>query len=201
MKNIGSYEVAVREIRSKDKREALHYWKDLLRGFDTISEIPSFGNIPEAERCKVSELAIDVDEDITARLVQLCRSEQTTVNIGAQLAWGMVLHTFSRSEDVVFAKVVSGRDNTIENVSRTIGLFINTVPVRMTFSGKTTAREMLHILQEQSIESSKYDFCSLSEIQSQSELGGNLFQTVFSFQNYIQGQQQKKRSFKLKVPL
>ena len=200
---IGAYEAAVREIRNKDKREGLRYWKNLLDGFSTRTEIPSFGEVPEAERCAVSELGIEIDADVTCRFADLCRSEETTVNVGVQLAWGMVLHTYSRSEDVVFAKVVSGRDNTTEDVSRTIGLFINTVPVRMTITKESTAREMLRALQDQSAKSSEYDYCSLAEIQAQSELGSLLFQTVLSFQNYGSGRPEadaapKKRSFRVK---
>ena len=201
---IGAYEAAVREIRNKDKREALKYWKNLLEGFDTRTEIPSFGEVPEAERSAVSEIGIDIDADATGRFADLCRSEETTVGIGAQLAWGMVLHTYSRSEDVVFAKVVSGRDNTTEDVGQTIGLFINTVPVRMTLTAQSTAREMLRALQAQSVQSSEYDSCSLAEIQAQSALGSRLFQTVFSFQNYGSGSRaaaeapKKKRSFRVK---
>ena len=201
---IGAYEAAVREIRNKDKREGLKYWKDLLSGFSTRTEIPSFGEVPQAERSAVSELGIDIDTDATLRFADLCRAEDTTISIGTQLAWGMVLHTFSRSEDVVFAKVVSGRDNTAEDVNRTIGLFINTVPVRMTITAKSTAREMLRFLQEQSVKSSEYDYCSLAEIQAQSELGSRLFQTVLSFQNFGSGSAEaaeapkKKRSFRVK---
>lgn len=207
MKNenrIGAYEAAVREIRNKDKREGLKYWKDLLEGFDTGTEIPSFGEVPKEERCKVSELGIDIDADITRRFTDLCKAEETTTGIGVQLAWGMVLSTYSRSEDIVFAKVVSGRDNTTEDVNRTIGLFINTVPVRMTINEKSTGRQALKMLQEQSVRSSEYDYCSLSEIQAQSELGNRLFQTVLTFQNYGSGSTKdseaphKKRSFRIK---
>ena len=201
---IGTYEAAVREIRNKDKREALKYWKNLLSGFEIRTEIPSFGEVPKEERSKVTELGIDIDAELTKSFTDLCRSEETTVNIGVQLAWGMVLSTYSRSEDIVFAKVVSGRDNTSEDVNRTIGLFINTIPVRMTITEKSTAREMLRVLQDQSVKSSEYDYCSLEEIQAQSELGNRLFQTVLSFQNYASGSKEeveapkKKRSFKVK---
>ena len=200
---IGTYEAAVREIGNKDKRQALKYWKDLLEGFDTRTEIPSFGEVPKDEQSKDSELGTDIDSDVTAAFLGLCKSEETTVSIGAQLGWGMVLHTYSRSEDVVFAKVVSGRDNTTRDVNSTIGLFINTVPVRMTITDKSTARQMLHELQEQSVKSSEYDYCALSEIQAQTPLGSNLFQTVMSFQNFGSGagetaSPQKKRSFRIK---
>nr|MCR4761974.1 amino acid adenylation domain-containing protein [Lachnospiraceae bacterium] len=202
--HVGAYEAAVREIRTKDKREGLRYWKNLLAGFEVRTEIPSFGEVHVEERSAVSELGIDIDSEVTERFASLCRSEDATISIGAQLAWGMVLATYARSGDVVFAKVVSGRDHTTEKVDRTIGLFINTVPVRMTVTDESTGREALRALQDQSVRSSEYDYCSLAEIQAQSELGNRLFQTVFSFQNYGSGSKEeaeapkKRRSFTIK---
>lgn len=201
--SIGTYEAAVREIRNKDKREGLKYWKELLDGFDTRTEITSFGEVPVEEQSNETELGIDVDAEVTRKFTELCRSEDTTTGIGVQLVWGMILCTYSRSEDVVFAKVVSGRDNTKEDVNRTIGLFINTVPVRMMITDKSTPREILKSLQEQSVKSSEYDYCALSEIQSVSELGNRLFQTVLTFQNYAdttshKAENPKRRSFKIK---
>ena len=146
-------------------------------------------------------MQIAIDAEQTARLTALCQQEQATLSNAIELAWGLVLQTYSRTDDAVFAKVVSGRDNTKTDVNEVVGLFINSVPVRVKTTKESTARQMLRTLQQQAAESSAYDFCPLAEIQQQTELGRELLQSVIAFENYGGGSdnQAPQRSFELNV--
>ena len=84
----------------------------------------------------------------------------------------------------MFAKVVSGRDNTRVKTEDVVGLFINSVPVRVRIDQNTTAMTALRALQEQAAKSNAYDYCPLSEIEKQSSPGNDLLQTVLAFENY-----------------
>ncbi|MBQ7477703.1 MAG: amino acid adenylation domain-containing protein, partial [Selenomonadaceae bacterium] len=183
----GVYERAVREILQQDKEQGLAYWRGLLGGYETKAEISSYGEVPEEERAAEDECSISLDEDTTERLVDLCRKAGATPGNGVELLWGLVLSVCSRAEDVVFAKVVSGRDHTETDVNDLVGLLINSVPVRLKLEKTTTAQEALAALQEQTAESNRYDYCPLTSIQQQTELGVNLFQTVLGFENYNSG--------------
>lgn len=185
--NDGRYESAVREILTKDKNKALDYWRGLLEGYATRAGIPSWGEVPAAEQSAEDWLSIQLDAATTRRLKKLCQQEQATLGNAVELAWGLVLQTCSRTDDAVFVKVVSGRDNTGTDVSDIAGLFINSVPVRVRTGKDSTARQMLHTLQQQAAESNACDFCALSEIQQMSETGDSLFQTVTVFENYDSG--------------
>ena len=183
----GKYEKAVREIISKDKAEGLSYWRNLLDGYETKTEIPSLGDVPLSHQSKKDSVLTTIDKDITDRFLALCNSEGATISNGIELCWGLVLQTYSRTDDSVFAKVVSGRDNTSVDVNNLVGLFINSVPVRVKIEPDTTTRQMLRNLQKQAAQSNKYDFCPLAEIQQQSELGSDLFQNIIAFENYDSG--------------
>ena len=183
----GRYEAAVREILKKDMAAGLEYWKELLDGYETRAAIPSWGKVPEEMRSKEEDIFVAIDPEVTAGFEQACRKAGATINTGVELAWGMVLGTCSRQNDVVFARVVSGRDNTRVRTDDLVGLFINSVPVRIRIEKNTTAAEALKALQEQAAKSNGYDFCALSEIQKQSSLGTDLLQTVFAFENYSSG--------------
>ena len=183
----GKYEKAVRELLAKDKKEGLAYWRELLSGYETKAEIPSFGEVPLNEQSKNDAVLTTIDKEITDRFNALCSSEGATISNGIELAWGLVLQTYSRTDDAVFAKVVSGRDNTATDVNDLVGLFINSVPVRVKTGAETTVRQLLRELQAQAANSNKYDFCALSEIQQQTELGSDLFQNIIAFENYDSG--------------
>ena len=101
-----------------------------------------------------------------------------------ELGWGLVLQSFCRTDDAVFLRVVSGRDSSDGDNSQLVGLFINSVPVRVHTSGTDTVVHSLQALQKQSAQSAAYDFCPLSEILSQSELGSSLYQSIVAFENY-----------------
>ena len=180
----GAYESAVREILRKDKKKGLKYWTKLLDDYNTKTEIPHYGTIPMEKRSASEEVTIKIDADVTGAFNSLCKESMATISNGAELAWGLVLQTYSRTDDSVFVKVVSGRDNTDNDVSSVVGLFINSIPVRVKVDETKTARMMLEELSRQSAESNAYDFCPLSEIEQCSELGRDLFQTVFAFENY-----------------
>ncbi|NFB85053.1 hypothetical protein EXN63_20305, partial [Clostridium botulinum] len=48
-----------------------------------------------------------------------------------QAVWGILLQRYNNIDDVVFGTVVSGRNANIEGIDRMVGLFINTIPVRI----------------------------------------------------------------------
>ncbi|MBV2240845.1 hypothetical protein KQR57_10590 [Bacillus inaquosorum] len=58
------------------------------------------------------------------------------------------MQKYNRSRDVVFGSVVSGRPAGIPNVETMIGLFINTIPVRIRCEAGTTFTELMKEAQE-----------------------------------------------------
>ena len=177
----GLYEQFVRQLRQKDKKAALAYWRSLLDGYETRAAIPAANN---GGTGKQSIIAQTLDLNTMTALQKVCTLAQVTMNTIVELAWGLVLQTFCRTQDAVFAKVVSGRNNDTINVDNLVGLFINSVPVRVQAADDLTVRSALQALHAQAAETAAYDFCSLSDIQTQSPLGANLFQSILAFENY-----------------
>ena len=180
----GRYERYIHSIRQKDVNAGLDYWHHLLSGYTTQAVIPYSGLIPADQRSPENETGIKLEGAAMHKLVALAASEQITMNTLVELAWGIVLNIYNRQDDVVFVKVVSGRDSIDESVEDVVGLFINSIPVRVSLKNGQTVRQALHELQSQAAESKKWDFCPLSQIQQQSELGAQLFQSIFAYENY-----------------
>ncbi len=178
----GRYEAFVRQLLRRDRKTGLAYWKALLDGYDTRAAIPSFSQPAETQASPI--LRHTLDTTLTASLSRLAAQAGVTLNTVVELGWGLVLRVYCRTEDVVFARVVSGRDNGDEDNSDLVGLFINTVPVRVHAAASSTVTQALKALQEQSAQSAAYDFCPLTEIQAQSKLGSSLFQSIVAFENY-----------------
>ena len=64
--------------------------------------------------------------------MKLARACQTTVNVIVQAAWSLLLSRYSGESQVMFGVTVSGRPAQLKGVDEMVGLFINTVPMKVT---------------------------------------------------------------------
>ena len=70
----------------------------------------------------------------TAAVESFVRQHQLTMNNLVQATWGLLLSRYSEEPDVVFGATVSGRPPSLVGVESMVGLFINTLPVRVQIS-------------------------------------------------------------------
>ena len=176
----GRYEEAVRNMLAMDKKTSMRYWRDLIGDYSAKAIIPyDSDNVTESSD---EVQSIVLSPEFQGRLKAVGSTYGVTFNTLVELAWGLVLHTYNRNHDAVFGKVVSGRNH--GDVTDLVGLFINTVPVRVRTDNDTTVVEALQALQQQASDTTQHDYCALSEIQQLSELGNDLFQSNITFENY-----------------
>ncbi|MCI4139867.1 condensation domain-containing protein, partial [Bacillus vallismortis] len=79
---------------------------------------------------------------------------------------------------------VSGRPSAIPNVETMIGLFINTIPVRIQCEAGTTFAELMKRTQERAVASQKYETYPLYDIQALTTQKQNLITHLMIFENY-----------------
>ncbi|PWV46106.1 non-ribosomal peptide synthetase [Chitinophaga sp. S165] len=181
--DVTSYREYIRWLRSVDHREAMDYWKGYLDGYDTAAVLPfPQPGIREAGPVEQEERLVFSKND-TARIKAFCSSNKITENSFMQTVWGILLSKYNNTRDVVYGGVVSGRPAELTGVEEMIGLFINTVPVRINYEEGTTAADLLRQVQRNNINSLPYHHVQLAEIQAQSKLGNNLVGHLFTFQN------------------
>lgn len=197
---IPQYKNYVEWLERQDEEEAIQYFKRLLEGYEGNSEIESMFNINN-NKSQGEECIYTLDEDVYLQVKNLSKKFNVTVSMIFELAWGILLRSFINSDDVVFGKVVSGRNANIQNIEKAIGLFINTIPVRIMFNGKNSIVDLLNKLKKQGIESGKYDYISLSDIQNKTGIGRNLVRTLYVFENYYVDKRMEKPVEGLKVSI
>lgn len=112
-----------------------------------------------------------------------------TVNTLIQTVWGVLLQKYNNSSDVVFGSVVSGRPGDIPGVEHMIGLFINTIPVRVQSEEGEAFNELMKRTQQQALASNAYDAFPLYEIQALTEQKQDLINHIMIFENYPVEQQ------------
>ncbi|RZS43122.1 non-ribosomal peptide synthase protein (TIGR01720 family)/amino acid adenylation domain-containing protein [Herbihabitans rhizosphaerae] len=103
------------------------------------------------------------------------------VSAAVHSAWAVTLGGILGTDDVVFGSTVSGRDAPVPGIEDMVGLFINTIPVRVRWTGKTTARDLIDSVTEHQTAVLEHQHVSLTRIGRQANTSGALFDTLVVF--------------------
>ncbi|WP_285761098.1 non-ribosomal peptide synthetase, partial [Nocardiopsis ansamitocini] len=177
----------LRWLGEQDQEAGLAYWRDALAGFDTPVALP-YDRAPEDVRAARSSLRIshDLSADASEAVHGFARRNRLTVNAVVQGAWALLLSAHSGQTDIVFGATTSGRPTDLPNVESTIGIFINTLPVRIRIDPTTTVTHWLHTIQDNQLHSRPHDHISLTAIHNHTDLPADtpLFDSIVVFENY-----------------
>ncbi|HGY55852.1 MAG TPA: amino acid adenylation domain-containing protein [Caldithrix abyssi] len=174
-------------LQKQDMAKAETFWREQLKGFyaPTPLVIKNLA-VPEDAADTYPKIHIKLSENVTARLQDIARSNQLTINTVVQGLWSILLSRYSGEEDVVFGATVSGRPPDLPGVETMPGLFINTLPVRAQMNDSTPVIDLLKNLQASTVAQREYEYTPLAEIQRWSDVPANapLFETLVVFENY-----------------
>ncbi|SDP99076.1 non-ribosomal peptide synthase domain TIGR01720/amino acid adenylation domain-containing protein, partial [Lentzea jiangxiensis] len=170
-------------LAGRDSAEAEAFWREYLAGFDSPTPLPVDRVVREHWAQGRSELALP--RDVTAELVTLAREQRVTLSTVVQAAWAVLLSAYSGEDDVVFGLTVSGRPAELPGVESIVGLFINTLPVRVRVPWETSFTTWLGELQENQVAVQRHEHTPLADIQRVAT--GGLFDSMLVFGNYPQG--------------
>jgi len=182
-------------LEGLDKGRGLSYWREYLSGYESRAGMPRReGKEKEEGRYELLSHELRLDRELTAGVQRVSAELGVTVSTVLQGAWGILLSRYNNTGDVVFGSVVSGRPAEIEGIERMIGLFINTIPVRVRQREGENVGELLQRLQGMAVESLPHHYYPLAEIQSSHELGRDLFDHILIFENFPLTQHLKESS-------
>src|SRR5258708_4779567 len=166
-------------LAAQDREAALAAWQEALAGLEGPTRLAltaPAGTPPET-------IELQLPEAVTSTLTATSRAHGLTLNTVIQGAWAILLGQLTSSRDVVFGSTVSGRPPEIAGIESMVGLFINTLPVRVRMRPEDTARDILERLQEQQSQLLPHQHVALAEIQRVAGLG-ELFDTLVVFESY-----------------
>ncbi|MGW5285435.1 amino acid adenylation domain-containing protein, partial [Rhodococcus pyridinivorans] len=177
-----SYRSYLAWMTAQDTDASLREWTDVLAGVDEPTLLLS-----QAQGKPLEEFAEKVDrslgDDTTAALVDIASRHGVTMNTVVQLAWGVLVGRLTDRRDVVFGATVSGRPPHVHGVEQMIGLFINTLPVRVAIDETGTVAEHLEKLQSQQVRLLDHHYLGLADIQRAAG-PGSVFDTLVVFESF-----------------
>ncbi|MFD0662184.1 condensation domain-containing protein [Thermocatellispora tengchongensis] len=174
------YRDYLRWLAAQDQDAARAAWADALDGLAQPTLLAPGG---AAAATAQEHVTAEVPAAVAEALRELGREHDLTVNTVVQGAWALLLARLIGRDDVVFGATVSGRPADVPGVESMIGLFINTVPVRVAFDPAATVAGTLRRLQDEQARLLAHQHLGLGEIH---RLAGwqRLFDTLVVFENY-----------------
>lgn len=163
------YSQYIEWLEAQDVGAAASYWKDYLLGYDQQTSIPTGKVGVKADGAQFEHILCDLGKDLTGRMEMVAKQHHVTANTLLQTAWGLLLQKYNGSDDAVFGGVVSGRPADIPGIENMVGLFINTIPIRIRSGAEDTFADMIRTNQKQALTSQDYETYPLYEIQALSE--------------------------------
>jgi amino acid adenylation domain-containing protein/non-ribosomal peptide synthase protein (TIGR01720 family) len=176
-------------LTAQNRDEARDYWRALLEGYEKAVDLPRLESASGEVRLALHRFVID--RGLTGRLGEVARRLGVTLNVVVQTAWGVLLQKYNNTRDAVFGTVVSGRPPEIPGIETMVGLFINTVPLRVTAPEGATFADVAKAVQRQIAASRRHEYLPLFEIQSRSTLQSGLLNHIVAFENYPIGERMK----------
>lgn len=178
------YSNYIKWLDEQEHKKAQTYWEEYLRDYEEQVSLSGYNGALAQEKYERKELRFSFGEEIRFGIERIARENNVTLNTIIQTIWGLLLARYNNTDDVVFGTVVSGRPHEITGVESMVGLFINTLPVRMKCNGNQSLSQLLQKVQQAAIESEGYSYYPLVEIQAGTTVKDALFDHIVAFENY-----------------
>ena len=174
-----------RWLAGQDAGRARAFWRDHLDGITEPTPMDLYDAGGAEQGGAVGEVFLDLAGAPLDRLRAAARAAGLTVTTLAHGIWAILLATYAGRRDVVFGSTVAGRPAELPDVVDTLGLFINSIPVRAAVVPDARLRDWLRELQRRLFEVREHAHAALPDIHAQTAVprGTQLFDTIVIAQN------------------
>jgi amino acid adenylation domain-containing protein len=189
-------------LQQQDLSKAEAFWRKTLQGFTapTPLGLDRMHNQASLEKNE-NEQQIKLSQAVSAALEALARQHRLTINTLVQGAWAILLSRYSGEQDVIFGAISSGRPTDLVGVESIVGMFVNTLPMRVYVNPEAELLPWLNRFQAQQAEMRQYEYSPLVKIQRWSEIPANvpLFESIVTLENYPVEPEQWEENRNLKI--
>lgn len=172
-----SYGEYIKYIKTVQHGTGNQFWKKYLEGVRAC-HFPILNKTPTEKLLHSASMSFCR----FPKLQEMCKKMKVTLANVMQAAWALCLRSYTKSEDVCFGNLTSGRDVPVKHVQDTVGAFINMLVCRVKFSPQLTLKEVYQKVQSEYIESLEFQHTSLAQVQHDIAGGAPLFNTAISIQ-------------------
>ncbi|MFT4393892.1 amino acid adenylation domain-containing protein [Gordonia lacunae] len=168
-------------LHARDHDATARAWQETLAGIESptrLTGVPERGATGE-----IGESGLELDSATTEAIAGLGRAHGVTANTSIQVAWALLLSIMTGRSDVVFGNTVSDRPAAIPGIEQMIGLFINTLPVRIRLDPDERVVDLLTRAQSEQAAMLDHRDIGLAELQRVTGVA-DMFDTATVLESY-----------------
>ncbi len=181
---VAQYKKYIQWLDRQKPGEAQRFWKDYLDGYDRKAGFSPVDKGKKPGDYRLREYLWQAPEELSRQLGETVAGLRVTINTFFQAVWGILLQNYNATDDVVFGSVVSVRPPVIPGIESMVGLFVNTVPMRIQTHDGQRFDQLVRNLHKSTSAAKSYEFVPLAETQAHTPLREHLFDHLVSFQNF-----------------
>jgi len=169
----------------QDQEKQKDFWSDYLNDADIQPLFPR-EYVEAGSTTRTGTIPLTLDEEIYNRLHALAREQKITPAVILYTACGLLLQLYSHRDDVVFGTTVSGRTAAIKGIEDVVGLFINTLPLRIKNQSQVTFIHFFKQINSHLAARETYEHTPLVKIKEYCGLDhqATLFDAIVVIENY-----------------
>ncbi|HLR98167.1 MAG TPA: condensation domain-containing protein, partial [Mycolicibacillus parakoreensis] len=173
-------------LGGRDVAASERIWLRHLAGLSEPTRLTAALTSQEPEPGLPNRTEVRLGRAATAEVTETARGRGVTLNTVTQLAWALVLSRLTDRDDVVFGVTVSGRPAELAGVETMVGLFINTVPLRVRLQPATAVGEQCRAVQRDAALLREHAYLTHSRLRGLGGIG-ELYDTLLVYENFPPG--------------
>jgi amino acid adenylation domain-containing protein len=171
---------------AKNKHKVETFWQEKTAHMGQTNDLnPLLSNKQDLDNIKSISQPFDTDIVIGGELYQqlkaLTKSTGVTLNILVQFAWHKLIQVYTQDRQTIVGTTVSGRAIPVAGIEKSVGLYINTLPLIIDWDNDHTVLQQIQNIHRQTTELNRHSFVNLASLQEQ---GKRLFHSLFVYENY-----------------
>lgn len=173
-------------LSRKVSNTAKEFWKEFLKDYNRLKLPFNISNKKITDENGIKILRRDLGSVLLKTLENAAKSHGYTVNEICLSAY-LYLLSIITTDKVIVAGVVTHDRPAIEDSEKTLGCFLNTIPIRIKLDKEVKSRELLKQTQESlfSIKSNELFLSDISSAIGESNTSGNpIFDVLFNFTDF-----------------
>ncbi|MBD8496923.1 hybrid non-ribosomal peptide synthetase/type I polyketide synthase [Paenibacillus arenosi] len=179
------FKAFIKRLQAQSTQDQKKFWSKHLIDVEAVDPL-SLGKSDAHPNQQVEHEAITLSSDERQQLERLAAEHELTVASIYFSAWAILLQRYKNSDDAVFGTTVSGRPTELAGCEEMVGLFINTIPLRVCIDKNDSMLDVVKKTNEAMRERAAYEHTSIVDIQSTTNMNraSDLFDTVMVIENY-----------------
>ncbi|MGA9381804.1 MAG: amino acid adenylation domain-containing protein, partial [Phormidium sp.] len=171
-------------VKTPEANAQLAYWQQKLSGSSPLLELPLDRPRPTEQTYQGDQIRVELPIDLCESLRVLSRREGVTLFMTMLAAFLVMLHRYSRQDDICIGSAVANRR--MQEVEKLIGMMVNNLVLRTDLSGNPTFRELLSRVLQVTLEAYSNEDLPFDKVVEVLKPIRNLsynplFQVMFSF--------------------